>query len=229
VRTKPIPGGAGWDTAAGAWDTGKMCETNPIWPGLGGARAPAGERCETNPICRSRQQAGVGRLCKTNPIPGRAGWVGDRGTRANPAKRSQFGEVRLGSGGLIVRNEPNLPQTGREDHRQGQRAWRCHPSGGNCAKRTQFGGAVYRTEQTQFRGVGGRRNTHHSTMLSFHHSNPMPIVQNEPNSRQGDGGRGASPSVLAPVASGLPWPDCAKRTQFPAGPGGTGPGGRGAG
>jgi hypothetical protein len=35
---------------------GRTCKTNPIWPGLGGARTPAGERC------------------KTNPIPGGAGW-----------------------------------------------------------------------------------------------------------------------------------------------------------
>jgi hypothetical protein len=59
-----------------------LCETNPIWPGLGGARAPAGERCETN------------------PIPGRARWDGASGTRgdgpaspvagADCAKRTQF-------------------------------------------------------------------------------------------------------------------------------------------
>jgi len=28
----------------------RLCKTNPIWPGLGRARSPAGERCKTNPI-----------------------------------------------------------------------------------------------------------------------------------------------------------------------------------
>jgi len=138
------------------------CETNPIWPGPGGARTPAGERCETNPICRSRQQAGVGRLCETNPI------------------------CRRRAGKTIVKAKGLGDAT---------------PQGGNCAKRTQFGGAVYRTEQIQFRGVCGRRNTHHSTMLSFHHSNPMPIVQNEPNSRQG--GRRLWGLSLGPRPCGL--------------------------
>ncbi len=30
VQTNPIPGGAGWDGAAGTRDEGQMCETNPI-------------------------------------------------------------------------------------------------------------------------------------------------------------------------------------------------------
>jgi hypothetical protein len=49
---------------------------------------------------------------------------------------------------------------------------------GQYAKRTQLPEAGYRG------GVGepaSRWNTQHSTILSFHHSKPMPIVQNEPN------------------------------------------------
>ena len=65
VRTKPIPGGAGWDTAAGTWDTGKMCETNPI--------------------CRSRQQAG-GPIVQNEPNLGKSGL--DPG--ADCAKQTQF-------------------------------------------------------------------------------------------------------------------------------------------
>ncbi len=48
-------------------------------------------------------------------------------------------------------------------------------------------------------GRGGRRKPQYSSIPSFHHSSPMPIVRNEPNSgpcRVGrglrDGGRGAS-------------------------------------
>jgi hypothetical protein len=76
-KTKPIPGGTGWDGATGAWDAGQSCKTRPISPaGTGRARrgaarwaqvphpstipsfqdsiagpAPEGESCKTNPIC----------------------------------------------------------------------------------------------------------------------------------------------------------------------------------
>jgi hypothetical protein len=56
-----------------------MCETNPIWPARGRARAPAGKRCETNPICPA--------------VPGGMGPQG-RGTRGKCAKRSQFAGVK---------------------------------------------------------------------------------------------------------------------------------------
>jgi hypothetical protein len=58
-------------------------------------------------------------MCETNPIPGDTAWDGPRGRGANCAKRTQFA------------------QTGREDHRQGPRPWRCHPSAGSCAEQTQ--------------------------------------------------------------------------------------------
>jgi hypothetical protein len=45
-------------------------------------------------------------------------------------------------------------------------------------------------------GSAGGWNPHYSTIPSFHHSNPMPIVQNEPNFARPEG-------------------KCAEQTQFP--------------
>jgi hypothetical protein len=76
-KTNPIPGGAGWDGAPGAWDAEQSCETNPICVasrGTGilpvkedhgrdahateppasvipGGMETQGQSCETNPIC----------------------------------------------------------------------------------------------------------------------------------------------------------------------------------
>jgi hypothetical protein len=42
VQTKPIPGGAGWNGARGAWDEGQMRQTNPMCPaGPGGPPSPS--------------------------------------------------------------------------------------------------------------------------------------------------------------------------------------------
>ncbi len=53
--------------------------------------------------------------------------------------------------------------------------------------------------------ISGGQDSHHSTVLSFHHSNPMPIVQNEPNSRvrQGLGACGAKQSQSAVGGSAM--------------------------
>ena len=65
---------------------GELCETNPIWPGLGGTRSPLGERCKTNPI------SGVGRRVEYPSFhysiipPFQSG--------ANRAKQSQFARGR---------------------------------------------------------------------------------------------------------------------------------------
>ncbi len=87
-------------------------------------------------------------------------------------------------------------------------------------------------KQTQFPPDG---IPHHSTMLSFHHSNPMPIVQNEPNLEGYRAGAPDRPRADCAKQSqtcagwgiwGIAAPgrgDCTKRTQFPATPAGTGP------
>jgi hypothetical protein len=62
--------------------------------------------------------------------------------------------------------QSQFARSGRKDHRQGQRPWRCHPSGGGCAKQTQF---------------PAHKISQHSTVQSFQYSNPMQMVRNEPN------------------------------------------------
>jgi hypothetical protein len=98
-------------------------------------------------------------------------------------------------GRLNVRNKANLAaavrwaSTGREksyggfDMRAkqspfgGSRAGTPNPQRDECAK------------QTQFRRAGGRRNTHHSTILLFHHPNSGPTGWNGARSfRRGCGG-----------------------------------------
>jgi hypothetical protein len=65
---------------------------------------------------------------------------------------------------------------------------------------------------------------HHSNTPLFQHSDPMPIVQNEPNSQE-PGGRLCKTNPISAGSTGPGGTERAKRTQFPAGPGGTGPGG----
>jgi hypothetical protein len=73
-------------------------------------------------------------------------------------------------------------------------AYRLGPARANRAKRTQFSagraaGAAERAKQSQLRGAYRAKQSqfppgkmsHYSSVLLFHHSNPMLIVQNEPN------------------------------------------------
>jgi hypothetical protein len=94
--------------------------------------------------------------------------------------------------------------------------------GTNGAKRTQLPGAGHRG------GVGesaGGWNTHYSSILSFHHSIPMLIVPNKPNSRRRRVGRGLENEgrmcETKPIQPQLHLPpewNGAKQTQFgPAG------------
>jgi hypothetical protein len=51
-KTNPIPGGAGWDGATGAWDAGQSCKTNPISEEVSSLKCQvSSEPCKTNPIC----------------------------------------------------------------------------------------------------------------------------------------------------------------------------------
>ncbi len=73
-----------------------------------------------------------------------------------------------------------------------RRGWRKTPygvttNGRNCAKRTQFPSGPRRAPERIVQnkpnsgGLAGGWNTHYSTIPSFHHSNPVPIVQNKAN------------------------------------------------
>jgi len=70
----------------------------------------------------------------------------------------------------LVQTEP-IRGDAAGDRAWGRGAWAVY-------KQTQFGGGAYRAKRSQFPTAG---IPHHSTILSFHHSNPMPIVRNEPN------------------------------------------------
>jgi hypothetical protein len=73
------------------------------------------------------------------------------------------------------RQQTQFAQSGRKGRRQRQRPWRCHPSGGGCAKQTQF---------------PAHKISQHSTTISFHRPSPTPIVQNEANFREPTGRAG---------------------------------------
>jgi hypothetical protein len=135
-----------------------------------------------------------------------------RPPKANRAKQSQFRAARLGPQGKMCETKPNLGGLG---YLGKGRSWyvgrlrrkvecakqtqfsaggRCHPPGGGCAEQTQF---------------PAHRISQHSTALSFRHSSPMPIVQNEPNFRRGrvgrelgDEGRTCKTNPILPVGRG---------------------------
>jgi hypothetical protein len=114
VRNKP-------NLAAQASPVGGLLrQTKPIWPSRRPARAPGrGKRAKQSQFLpvRPTRDAGRGPLRQTNPIcPARPGMGAGSRDREAPA-------------GTIVPNEPNSCRTGTEDHRQGQRPWRCHPAG----------------------------------------------------------------------------------------------------
>jgi hypothetical protein len=130
-ETKPIPGGPGWDGAAGAWDTGQMCKTNPIRES--GPVQAGGRSCETKPIWPRLGRTLTGERCETKPIlPARPGMgAGGRG-REEPR-------------GPIVRNEAKFEQDGTSEGRRVGEA--------NCAKRSQF------WQESPVRGVKRLRTT----------------------------------------------------------------------
>jgi len=94
-ETNPIPGNAGRDGAAGAWNAGKMCKTNPIRPGLGRSRVPRrakdAKRTQFGPAWAG---LGHGRAkdAKRTQFPATPGGTGpqERGTRGKCAKRTQL-------------------------------------------------------------------------------------------------------------------------------------------
>ncbi len=120
---------------------------------FGRSRAGAVLSAEERPTHSLSLRAGStkSRLCETKPISG--GPTGCRGTsRANKANLRP--QCRPFHGAIV----PNNPKSG---------AWptdRC-PRGPNRVGTKPISG----------------RNAHHSTIPSFHHSSPMPIVQNKAN------------------------------------------------
>jgi hypothetical protein len=124
-------------------------------------------------------------VVQTNPIP--RGWLG-----------SSYGGVE----GQSVQNEPNFPIADCGLGRDLPPRASAFP-GANCTNkpnsRTQScetnpipgsWQAQTRAHRVKTKPIRCRRIPHHSTIPSFQYSNPMPFVQNEPNSRRGRVGRG---------------------------------------
>jgi hypothetical protein len=147
-------------------------------------------------------------MYETNPIPGGAGKGEAWGTRAQMRKTNPISGSPRGTGILPVN-----PNRGRDAHAtilaaQNQSCETNPISPAGNAAGTRRGGPVSRGTP------------------SFHHSNPMPIVQNEPNSaRRGQGRVPAGRKMRNKANLGKPgWDlggDCAKQSQF--GPGAAGP------
>jgi hypothetical protein len=124
VQTNPIPGDAGWGGATGAWDVGKMRETNPILQlRIGDCRASLAMTC-----------CGLGTALRRNagPLACRFGL-----TRANCAKRTQFSPAWAGPGLRRAKDAKRTQFRATPDGTgpQGRGTWE------KCAKRTQFRGA----------------------------------------------------------------------------------------
>jgi hypothetical protein len=174
---------------------GPLCKTKPIWSGLGKVGAPTDERRETNPVCRRPRWLGPGPF-----VQNEANFAGRSAPRrAKCAKRTQFAAGRPDVSEPIVQNEAKL---GR-DRVSGQRS---------ILYEGTFAGKWNAQNEPNFQPTG------YPTIPVFQRSNPMPIVQNEPNSRQRRMGRGAS-AQNEPNLAGRPEgrrQNCAKRTQFPS-------------
>jgi hypothetical protein len=164
------------------------------------------------------------------PMPGGTGPQG-RGTRGTCARRSQFG-------GPIVQNEPNLPAAARGTRPGGvghganmqnepnfRRPWagrgrQGRGTGTNCAKRTQFPAGPGGTRPPGAWDAGAK-----SAKRS--QSPPRKMSGGTPNPRRAEG----QSCKTNPISAGGRWDGargrgtrgkCAKRSQFPATPGGTG-------
>jgi hypothetical protein len=182
---------------------GPVVQTNPIG---------RSESCETNPISSGGtrpRRVGHGAIVRNEPNSPRSRvgrstrGVGRGGKRA---KRSQFPAKRpprsarlyetkpicprrleRGAGGrgqeapprTIVQNEPNSRprRVGR-----GSRAWDAGSIVRNKPNSAASGGRNVRNEPNSV--VAAVASPHYSSIPSFQHSNPMPIVQNEPNFRR---------------------------------------------
>ncbi len=111
------------------------------------------------PLCRSGDRRSQGR-----DGAGRRNW---RCGRRHPlCETNPISRVRPGLGGRSCKTNP-ISHTSRSGPRAPGAAGAC--GGANCAK------------QSQFRKVGRRWNTHHSSILSFHHPKPMSMVRNKAN------------------------------------------------
>ena len=116
------------------------------------------------------------------------------------SNKPNFGDPARGLG-LACTNKANLPAGGTGSARFRPRRSSLRPRA--------FPGRLCKTNPISETWPAGRI-PQHSTILSFHHSSPMPIVRNKANFTHGQ----AAPSLE---------PNRAKQSQFPQGRSGQGP------
>jgi hypothetical protein len=170
------------------------CTNKPNW---GPPIAPNKANCRPWRVGQSRR--GVGAIVRNKPKPGKVGASGGRNAgepicRTNPIpRRSRVGR------GANARNKPNLPGAAMQ----------------NKANSRQV--VVVQTNP-----ISGGRDTHYSSIPSFHHSRPMPVVPNKAKGCQLGTWHVAvwisGPKTQVPPGGGLSrrrtGTKCAKRTQF---------------
>jgi hypothetical protein len=154
---------------------GRLCKTNPIWPverGHGGQNM----QNEANFANRGGTWERKGERAKQSQLP-RAGGssVGPRPPhRGDCAKRTQFLDCGFRISDCGFRKA-------------------CGPPSGlmraGCTNEPNWLEPIAQNEPN-LGDLADWWNTHHSTILSFQHSHPMPIVQNEPNFRRRPGSTG---------------------------------------
>ncbi len=163
---------------------GIACETNPISPR---------RRGRTEGIVQNEAKLGGIGVCGQRRSPCGA-WLGRGARRLRIADCKEAGRRRVPETKCAKRTQfrPSAEEVGRgrPSYEEPKRA-----------KRTQFGparhgesgekrltaslqtGEIVRNEPNSG-GLAGGWNPQYSTIPSFHHSNPMPIVQNEANFRR---------------------------------------------
>jgi hypothetical protein len=157
-------------------------KTNPISAVGGRSRAPDAQPTKRG-LYAERSQFGAarpapgGRLCKTNPISGRpradpgVGCTNKANRLRVPSDGRGAARSPLLAPGPSVRNEANLSIADWGQTCGGTPALQLATSG--------LRGPIVQNEPNF--GEVGRWNTQHSTILSFHHSSPMPVVRNKAN------------------------------------------------
>jgi hypothetical protein len=195
------PGPSGLVVQTNRIRQGRSCRTNPIRrrivrnePNLPIADCGSGTDWHQDPPCDlppraspggsyKQSQLAAGLWCKTKPISTRGRGLGDEGVLY---KQTQFRHVARAS---HAPDQAGPRLCAGADFARGSESWARRPCYYMPIRRSAFPGGQIVQNEPNLGGEIPRR----STILSFHHSNPMPIVQNEPN----------FPSTLPGVAAGF--------------------------
>jgi len=215
MQNEPNLGRPGWD---GAWERGAILRNEANFSiadcGLGtDLRRDAYPSACAGRLYKQTQLTGANRAKRTQFGPASAGpgprWTKDakrtqfpaapggtgpqgRGTEANRAKQTQFRPVEPDPKGRLCETNPNLGRMGHPgDGMPGRGRIMQNESNPGGARWDYSLGGEGRIMQNEpnFGELAGGWNTQHSTILSFHHFSPMPIVRSEANSRRGRDGR----------------------------------------